>query len=108
PLALVEAETTADVAQALAWAHEYRVPISVRGGGSGLSGGAVAYPNGLVLSLERMNRIVRIDPVDRLAVVEPGVITADLDAAAREHGLFFPPDPASARISTIGGNIATN
>lgn len=108
PLALVEAETTADVVQALSWAHHHRVPVSVRGGGSGLSGGAVAYPDGLVLSLERMNRIVQIDPVDRLAIVEPGVITADLDDAARAQGLFFPPDPASARISTIGGNIATN
>lgn len=108
PLAVVDAQSTRDVASALSWANRYRVPVAVRGAGSGLSGGAVAYADGLVVSLAAMNRIIDIDPVERLAVVEPGVVTADLDAAAREHGLFFPPDPASARISTVGGNLATN
>jgi glycolate oxidase len=84
------------------------VSVSVRGAGTGLVGGATAYDDGLVISLASMNRIVNIDVANRLAVVEAGVITADLDAAARKHGLFFPPDPASARTSTIGGNIATN
>jgi glycolate oxidase len=68
----------------------------------------MAYDGGLVLSLERMNRIVGIDAENRLAVVQPGVITAELDTACRERGLFFPPDPASARMCTVGGNIATN
>lgn len=108
PLAAVEARSTDDVAGALAWANRHGVPVSVRGAGSGLSGGAVAYPGGLVLSLANMNRILSINARDRLATVEPGVITADLDAAAREVGLFFPPDPASVRISSVGGNIATN
>ena len=108
PLALVRAETTADVQAALRWASSARVPVSVRGAGTGLVGGAVAYDCGLILSLERMNRIHEINIDDRLAVVDPGVITAQLDAAARTHGLFFPPDPASAQLSTVGGNIATN
>ncbi|MEQ6899182.1 FAD-linked oxidase C-terminal domain-containing protein [Microbacterium sp. KR10-403] len=108
PVAVVRAGSTADVSAALAWASRHRVPVSVRGAGTGLSGGAVAYDRGLVISLDGMDRILAIDPVNRLADVEPGVVTAELDAAAREHGLFFAPDPASARQSTIGGNIATN
>ncbi|QIM16444.1 FAD-binding protein [Leucobacter insecticola] len=107
-LALVLAESTADVSAALAWANEAGVPVSVRGAGTGLVGGANAYPGGLIISLERMNRILELDAENRLATVEAGVITAELDAAARAQGLFFPPDPASARTSTVGGNIATN
>lgn len=108
PLGLVLAESAEDVSTALAWAHANYVPVSVRGAGTGLVGGAIAYDGGLIVSLERMNRIVSISAEERLAVVEPGVITAELDDAARLHGLFFPPDPASARISTVGGNLATN
>lgn len=108
PVGLVLAESTADVSAALAWANAGGVPVSIRGAGTGLVGGAVAYPGGLILSLERMNRIIEISADDRLAVIQPGVVTADLDAAARAHDLFFPPDPASARTSTVGGNIATN
>ncbi|WP_413455049.1 FAD-binding oxidoreductase [Glutamicibacter sp. FR1] len=108
PAAAVFPESTDEVSQALAWAHRHGVTVSVRGAGTGLSGGAAGYPGGLVISLERLNRIVDIDAVNRLAVVQPGVINSDLDEAARGHGLFFPPDPASARISTVGGNIATN
>lgn len=108
PGGVVLAESTSDVSEALKWATKNRVPVSVRGAGTGLVGGANAYPNGLVISLASMNRILSIDPENRIAVVEPGVITADLDAAAQQHGLFFPPDPASASISTVGGNIATN
>lgn len=108
PAALVLAESTADVSAALAWADAAGAPVSVRGAGTGLTGGAMGYDGGLVLSLERMRRVIGIDADNRLAVVQPGVITAELDAACREHGLFFPPDPASARICTVGGNIATN
>jgi len=108
PLAAVLAEQTDDVATALRWAHDYRVPVSIRVAGTGLAGGAVSYPGGLIISLERCNIIREIDPVNRLAVVEAGVIPAYLDRAAREYGLFFPPDPASVEISTVGGNIATN
>ncbi len=108
PLAVVMARSTDDVATALAWANRHGVPVSVRGAGTGLAGGAVAYDQGLIISMEGCNTIREIDPVNRLAVVEAGVITATLDQAAREHGLFFPPDPASVEISTVGGNIATN
>ena len=108
PLAVVLAESTSDVSAALAWAHSEGVPVSVRGAGTGLAGGAMGYARGIVVSLERMRSIIEIDVANRLATVQPGVVTADLDAAARGHGLFFPPDPASARISTVGGNIATN
>ena len=107
-IGVVRAETTADVSAALAWANAHGIRVSVRGAGTGLAGGANAYAGGLIISLERMRRIISIDAANRLAIVEPGVITAELDTAARAHGLFFPPDPASARISTIGGNIATN
>ncbi|WP_336659282.1 FAD-binding oxidoreductase [Leucobacter sp. USHLN153] len=108
PIGVVLAESTADVSEALRWASSTGTPVSVRGAGTGLAGGAMAYAGGLVISLERMARIIDIDVANGLAIVQPGVITAELDAAAREHGLFFPPDPASARISTVGGNIATN
>lgn len=108
PLAAVLAQTTEDVSTALAWAHRHRIPVSVRGAGTGLAGGAVSYAQGLIISLEACNHIRQIDPLNRLAVVEAGVITAELDQAARAHGLFFPPDPASAEMSTVGGNIATN
>lgn len=108
PLALVNAASTEDVAVALAWASKEGVRVSVRGAGTGLSGGAVAYPGGLVISLAGMNEILHIDEGNRLADVQAGVVTADLDRAAGELGLFFAPDPASARTSTIGGNIATN
>lgn len=108
PLAVVFPTETEHVSQLLAWAHEERIPVSIRGGGTGLAGGAVAYPGGLVLSLDRMNKILAIDPDNKLADIQAGVITAELDAAANQHGLFFAPDPASAAISTVGGNIATN
>lgn len=107
-LGAVFPETTEEVAAALQWANHNNVTVSVRGTGTGLSGGALAYPDGLVISLERMNHINWIDPVNRLAEVQAGVINAHLNMAAAEHGMFFAPDPASAEISTIGGNIATN
>ena len=108
PLGVVLAESADDVSVALAWANETKTPVSVRGGGSGLSGGAVSYPGGLVVSLEAMNRVLDIDVANRLADVEPGVVTSDLDEHARKHGLFFAPDPSSAHLSTVGGNIATD
>ncbi|MDX6332485.1 MAG: glycolate oxidase [Streptomycetaceae bacterium] len=108
PLAVVHAEHPDDVRTTLRHAHALRVPVVPRGAGTGLSGAATAPEGTLVLDLARMNRIVELSPDDQLAVVEPGVITADLDRAAAAHGLRYAPDPASAAISTIGGNIATN
>lgn len=107
-LAAIFPETTEEVSAALKWANQHDVTVSVRGAGTGLSGGALAYTDGLVISLERMNQINAIDPVNRLAEVQAGVINGALNRAVAEQGLFFAPDPASAEISTIGGNIATN
>ncbi|MFD4600793.1 FAD-binding oxidoreductase [Streptomyces sp. NPDC058464] len=108
PLAVVHARRTEDVTVTLRHAHALRVPVVPRGAGTGLSGGAAAGEGSLVLDLSGMNRILELAPEDQLAVVEPGVITAHLDRAAAAHGLRHAPDPASAALSTIGGNIATN
>ncbi len=83
-------------------------PVVTRGAGTGLSGGANAVDGCVVLSTERMREIVEINPAERLAVVQPGVVNDDLRAAVAEQGLWYPPDPASAPWSTIGGNVATN
>ncbi|MGW3649611.1 FAD-binding oxidoreductase [Streptomyces sp. NPDC000878] len=108
PLAVVHARRTEDVTVTLRHAHALRVPVVPRGAGTGLSGGATAGEGTLVLDLSGMNRILELSVDDQLAVVEPGVITAELDRAAGAHGLRYAPDPASAALSTIGGNIATN
>ncbi len=108
PLAVVSPRSTADVATALAIAHEHRVPVVVRGAGSGLSGAASAPDGSVVLSTRRLARILEIDPVERIAVVQPGVVTGDLRTAVAEAGLFYAPDPGSVAFSTVGGNVATN
>jgi glycolate oxidase len=108
PSAVVTARSAEDVSAALRWANGHRIKVSVRGSGTGLTGGAVAYPDGLVVSLAAMDRIVGIDAANRLADVQAGVVTADIDGAAAAYGLMYAPDPASYRESTIGGNIATN
>ncbi|MDI6909108.1 FAD-linked oxidase C-terminal domain-containing protein [Nocardioides sp.] len=107
PLAVVRAEDAGQVQTAVRWAAEHRVPLVPRGAGSGLSGGSTAVDGGLVLSLERM-RAVEIDVDCRVAVVEPGALNAEVKAAAAEHGLWYPPDPSSYEICSIGGNVATN
>jgi glycolate oxidase len=83
-----------------------RIPLVVRGAGTGFTGGAVPTQGGIVVSMERMNRILEIDETNLLAVVEPNVITADLQRAVENVGLFYPPDPASLEMSSIGGNVA--
>ncbi|MDP9841536.1 FAD-binding oxidoreductase [Streptosporangium lutulentum] len=108
PLAVVLAETRDDVVAVLGWATTHRVPVVPRGAGTGLAGGATATEGCVVLALHKMTAITELSPADEIAVVEPGVITADLDRAAREHGLMYAPDPSSYEISTIGGNLATN
>jgi glycolate oxidase len=108
PLAVVRPASTAEVQEAVRIASRHHVPVVPRGAGSGLSGGANAIDGCLVMSLAGMNRILDIDPRSLFAVVEPGVVNADLSKAVAELGLFYPPDPASAEFSTIGGNIATN
>jgi glycolate oxidase len=108
PYAVVRATCTDEVAETLRWASAHRVPVVTRGAGSGLSGGAAAIEGCLVLSLAPMDQILEISPDDLLAVVQPGVLNGDLNRAAERHGLFYPPDPSSFEISTIGGNLATN
>ena len=107
PLAVVRAENAAQVKAAVRWAGLNRVPIVPRGAGSGLSGGSTAVEQGLVISTERM-RAITIDPAARVAIVEPGALNVEVKAAAAEHGLWYPPDPASFEICSIGGNLATN
>ena len=107
PIAVVRPSNSSEVGAAIRWAAEHRVPVVPRGAGSGLSGGASAVSGGIVLSLERM-RSVEIDVAARVAVVEAGAFNADVKAAAAQHGLWYPPDPSSYEICSIGGNIATN
>src|ERR1700759_895621 len=107
PLAVVRPRRTDEVQTVMRWATAHRVPVVPRGAGSGLSGGATALDNGIVLSTEKM-RDVSIDPVTRTAVCQPGLFNAEVKKAAAEHGLWYPPDPSSFEICSIGGNIATN
>jgi len=108
PDAVVFAESEEDVARVMAVCRGHGVPLVARGAGVGYTGGALAVCGGVVLVFTRMNRILRLDKENLLAVVEPGVITADLQEAAEKAGLFYPPDPASLKTSTLGGNIAEN
>ncbi|WP_022928817.1 FAD-binding oxidoreductase [Patulibacter americanus] len=108
PAAVVRPTSTAEVQAAVHAAAAHGVPIVPRGAGSGLSGGANAIDGGLVISLERMDRIVELDAAGLTATVEPGVVNAALGAAAAAEGLWYAPDPASREFSTIGGNVATN
>ncbi|MEV4754494.1 FAD-linked oxidase C-terminal domain-containing protein [Micromonospora sp. NPDC049559] len=108
PLCLVVARCAEDVVSTLTWATRHRVPVVPRGAGTGLAGGANAVDGCVLLSLDQMNAITELSVEDRLAKVEPGVVTADLARAAAEHGLLYGPDPGSAERSTLGGNLATN
>ncbi|WP_374761156.1 FAD-binding oxidoreductase [Nesterenkonia flava] len=108
PLAVVFAESVEDVQKLVRLAGEHGVAVVTRAAGTSVSGGANAVTGSVVLNLTRMNRILQVRPEDEVAVVEPGVINAELNAAVAEHGLMYAPDPASYRTSTIGGNVATN
>jgi glycolate oxidase len=107
PMAVVRPLAAADVQAAVRWAAQHRIPLVPRGAGSGLSGGSSAVAGGIVLSLDRM-RSIEIDVAARVAVVEPGAFNSDVKAVAAQHGLWYPPDPSSYEICSIGGNIATN
>lgn len=108
PWALIRPRTTQEVAAAVSVCAEFGVHVVPRGAGSGVAGGAVAGDGSVVICLMRMNRVLEIDTRNLLAVVEPGVLNADLCEAVRAHGLWYPPDPASREICSIGGNVATN
>lgn len=107
PLAVVHARTVAEVQQVMRIATETRTPVVVRGAGTGLAGGANAGPGEIVLSTAQMNRVLEVRQDDLIAVVEPGILNAELNALLAGDGLWWPPDPASRDISTVGGNIAT-
>lgn len=108
PDVVVFPESTKQVSALLRFAAERRIPVTTRGGGVGYVGGCVPLQGGIVLSMMRMNRILEIHVEDGVAVVQPGVITGDLQDAVRERGWFYPPDPASLRECSLGGNIAAN
>ncbi len=108
PRAVVLPGSTEEVAGVVELLHAQDVEIVPRGAGTGLSGGALPTENGVVVGTARMNRVLSIDPVDRLAVVQPGVINARLTEAARPHGLYYAPDPSSQSTCTLGGNVAEN
>ena len=101
-------ETAQQVSEVLMLANSEKVPVIPRGAGTGLSGMAIPAKGGIVLDLSHMNQILKVSIEDRLAVVQPGVVYADLEKALAPYGFFFPPDPASGKVATLGGNVATN
>ncbi len=107
-LALARPSSTEEVRQVVLAAREHRAPLVTQGARTGLSGGANAVDGCVLLSTERMDRVLEIDVADQVAVVQPGVVNARLSRAVADHGLFYPPDPSSWEESTIGGNVATN
>ncbi|MEO6872940.1 MAG: FAD-binding oxidoreductase, partial [Chthoniobacterales bacterium] len=100
--------STEEVSGVMRFATEHKIPVTARGAGYGYVGGCVPMRGGISLSLERMNQIKEISFADAVAIVEPGVITGELQAAVRAQKLFYPPDPASLHNCSIGGNVATN
>lgn len=108
PEAVVLAESREEVIDLVRRCDREGVPFVARGSGTSLSGGSLPVEGGIVIGLNRLNRILRVDPVDGVAVVEPGAINAQVSAAAAPHGLFYAPDPSSQSVCTIGGNIAFN
>lgn len=108
PLAVVLPETCDEIVETIRCCHTFKVPFVARGNGTSLSGGSLPVSNGIVISMNRMNRILRLDPVERIAVVEPGVINLNVTKAAVPFGLLYAPDPSSQTVCTIGGNVAFN
>ena len=108
PSAVALPRNTGEVQRVVRACRKHGVPFVPRGAGTGLSGGAVACHGGIVIECARMNRVLRVDPDDRVAVVQPGVVNADLSRAVAKHGLFYAPDPSSQQSCTLGGNVAEN
>ena len=108
PTMVVVPDNTVEVSACVRTAARYGIPVVARGAGTGLSGGAVAEQGGMVLALTRMTRILDVDVVNRVAIVEPGVINLDLTEHVSKYGLYYAPDPSSQRACTIGGNVAEN
>ncbi len=108
PAAVVLPNSAQQVASVVRIARRHGAPVTARGAGTGVSGGAVPSAGGVVIATARMNRILEVDPENRIAVVEPGVINLDISKAAAPHGLYYAPDPSSQKACTIGGNVAEN
>ena len=108
PQAVVFPRKAEDVAAVLKFANKRKIPVTARGAGRGYVGGCVPKKHGIVVSFARMNRVLEINPVDGVGVVQPGVITGEFQAQVRKHGLLYPPDPASLKECSLGGNVATN
>ena len=107
PDAAVLPRTTEDVSKVLKYAYQHEIPVTPRGAGSGLSGACTPVKGGIVIDMKRMNQIIEIDRESMVAEVEPGVVLADFNRALEKRGLFYPPDPQSGDVCTLGGNIAT-
>jgi len=108
PYGVVYPYTYGDIQAVIRWSEKHNTPLVARGAGTGLAGGAVAVGKGLLVLFSQMDQVVELDADGRRATVQPGVVNLQLDEMAREVGLYFPPDPASGRAATLGGNIATN
>src|SRR6266849_3478909 len=108
PLGVAIPQTTEEVIGLVRFCKEEGLPFVARGSGTSLSGGSLPVAGGIVITLNRLNRILRLDPAQRIAVVEPGVINTQVTLAAAPHGLHYAPDPSSQSICTIGGNVAFN
>src|SRR5258707_5307764 len=108
PLAVAIPETTQEVIAVVRFCHEERLPFVARGSGTSLSGGSLPVADGIVIAMNRLNRILRLDPDLRIAVVEPGVINTQVSAAAAPHGLHYAPDPSGQSNWPIGGDVALN
>jgi glycolate oxidase len=108
PALVVRPRSTGDLGQVVRLCHDHGLPLTVRGAGTNLSGGTIPHPGGVVVLTNALNKILEINAADLYAVVQPGVITAKLAAAVEAEGLFYPPDPGSMAVSTLGGNVAEN
>ncbi len=108
PLAVVVVESTDEVVAVVRVCHRHGTPFVARGSGTSLSGGSLPTPGGVVIALNRLNRVLSVDPDGRTAVVQPGCINLHISAAAAPHGLAYAPDPSSQSVCTIGGNVAFN
>jgi len=108
PLAVVLPETQAEVIETVRVCHEFRIPFVARGSGTSLSGGSLPVAEGIIIALNRLDKIIKVDAENRIAVVEAGVVNIDVSLAAAPYGLYYAPDPSSQLICTIGGNLAFN
>ena len=108
PLVIVIPETQEEAQQTVRLCYEHKTPFVARGSGTSLSGGSLPVEDGVLIAMNRLNHILQIDPVERIAVVEAGVINSEVSKAVAQYGLYYAPDPASQIISTIGGNLAFN